>query len=233
MAPPKNPANEEAIAEKIYNDILTKIIVEVATGMHRAAKTGVLPYSDVMAGSVVRDEIGEARDGIFNSGQIENKDSGNDDGGLNREIRGADGDANDNTKGSVVADMKSEHTKEQKEEETYINSKKRKADENDEAQHSSKVGVDSNEAHQKESGIDPKQNNVAMAVNTNASANKNSNTPNDGNSSIDPYNDIWGRQPGRECKYQIPCANCGRNITVSRFAQHLEKCNATRPLRSN
>src|SRR6056300_1676362 len=42
-------------AELVYDDILSKIIFEVTCGVHRAAKTGILPYSNVMAGTVVRD----------------------------------------------------------------------------------------------------------------------------------------------------------------------------------
>mmetsp|Transcript_28556 Transcript_28556/g.44980 ORF Transcript_28556/g.44980 Transcript_28556/m.44980 type:complete len:143 (-) Transcript_28556:1007-1435(-) len=38
------------------------------------------------------------------------------------------------------------------------------------------------------------------------------------------YTDIYGRVPGKEPKYPIPCPNCKRELAVSRFCQHLEKC---------
>jgi len=38
------------------------------------------------------------------------------------------------------------------------------------------------------------------------------------------YTDIYGRVPGGEPKYPIPCPNCKRELAVSRFCQHLEKC---------
>jgi hypothetical protein len=36
--------------------------------------------------------------------------------------------------------------------------------------------------------------------------------------------DIYGRVPTKEPKYPISCPTCGRIISVSRFAAHLEKC---------
>jgi hypothetical protein len=39
-----------------------------------------------------------------------------------------------------------------------------------------------------------------------------------------PKTDIYGRVTTKEPKYPISCPTCGRNITVSRFAAHLEKC---------
>lgn len=39
-----------------------------------------------------------------------------------------------------------------------------------------------------------------------------------------PKTDIYGRIPLKEPKYPISCPTCSRNISVSRFAAHLEKC---------
>jgi hypothetical protein len=39
-----------------------------------------------------------------------------------------------------------------------------------------------------------------------------------------PKTDIYGRIPTKEPKYPISCPTCGRIISVSRFAAHLEKC---------
>ncbi|KAL3808624.1 hypothetical protein ACHAXA_009005 [Cyclostephanos tholiformis] len=36
--------------------------------------------------------------------------------------------------------------------------------------------------------------------------------------------DIYGRIPGKEPKYAISCPNCGRQLSSSRLAVHLEKC---------
>lgn len=39
------------------------------------------------------------------------------------------------------------------------------------------------------------------------------------------YTDIYGRIPGKEPKYPVPCPNnCGRSVSSSRMALHLEKC---------
>ena len=44
--------------------------------------------------------------------------------------------------------------------------------------------------------------------------------------------DIWGRIPPKEPKLPVLCTLCGRHISTSRFASHLEKCMgiSTRPL---
>jgi len=44
--------------------------------------------------------------------------------------------------------------------------------------------------------------------------------------------DIWGRIPPKEPKQPVLCTLCGRHISTSRFASHLEKCMgiSTRPL---
>jgi hypothetical protein len=39
-----------------------------------------------------------------------------------------------------------------------------------------------------------------------------------------PLTDIYGRVPGKEPKHTIPCPNCGRQLSSSRLALHLEKC---------
>ena len=36
--------------------------------------------------------------------------------------------------------------------------------------------------------------------------------------------DIWGRNPPKEPKTACECKVCGRSVSVSRFAQHLDKC---------
>ncbi|KAL9189617.1 hypothetical protein ACHAXT_009292 [Thalassiosira profunda] len=36
--------------------------------------------------------------------------------------------------------------------------------------------------------------------------------------------DIYGRTPGKEPPFPIPCPNCHRSLAASRMASHLEKC---------
>lgn len=47
-----------------------------------------------------------------------------------------------------------------------------------------------------------------------------------------PEVDIWGRIPPKEPKQPVQCTLCGRHISTTRFASHLEKCMgiSTRPL---
>lgn len=47
-----------------------------------------------------------------------------------------------------------------------------------------------------------------------------SNTSNSNNST----KDIWGSTPPKEASLLCMCPECGRNVTASRFASHLEKC---------
>lgn len=45
--------------------------------------------------------------------------------------------------------------------------------------------------------------------------------------------DIYGRTPGKEPKYTIACPNCGRHLSSSRLAIHLEKCMGLSSSRKN
>jgi len=46
-----------------------------------------------------------------------------------------------------------------------------------------------------------------------------------------PGVDIWGRIPPKEPKHPVECVLCGRHVSTTRFASHLEKCMglSTRP----
>jgi len=57
--------------------------------------------------------------------------------------------------------------------------------------------------------------------------------PSSGNQDQQPPGvDIWGRIPPKEPKIPVQCTLCGRHMSTSRFASHLEKCMglSTRPL---
>ncbi|KAL3776471.1 hypothetical protein ACHAWO_007551 [Cyclotella atomus] len=82
-------------------------------------------------------------------------------------------------------------------------------------------------------------NTQAIAMNSSTSTTESSSLPAKGSqspitdtkpTSIQPQQkpksktDIYGRIPSKEPKYPISCPTCGRIISVSRFAGHLEKC---------
>ena len=48
-----------------------------------------------------------------------------------------------------------------------------------------------------------------------------------------PLTDIYGRTPGKEPNYTIACPNCGRHLSSSRLANHLEKCMGSSSSRKN
>ncbi|KAL7524166.1 hypothetical protein ACHAWF_000839, partial [Thalassiosira exigua] len=173
----------EEVAQNIYDDLLKEITIEVACGVHRAAKTGKLPYFNVMAGSD-RPTNGNERMTIETEGAKGYKQGSSHD--LSRALEEADSvrEASDAKKRRVEPD--SERGSE------------------DAAQ----SGASS-------------WNNAGSASSNNASDKSKSS----GALKAKVHVDIYGRTPGKEPSHPIPCPNyCGRQISSSRMALHLEKC---------
>ncbi len=230
-----------------YNDILTKIILEVTCGLHRAAKTGVLPYSDVMAGSVVRKKqrfeeekrdledddansklgAAEGNAGIGGSTASSAADAGDCDWakeGSHANVREASADANaaeSQLQSQPVVDV-----------DDGSSSTKRKLEGRNGDGEDTKTTSTETVGYSKISGSNNKINMETDSINTtdkHNNSNKNSNNTNNngtgtGTGSGKPNLDIWGRPLRKEPKYQITCPNCGRSANVPRFTQHLEKC---------
>lgn len=252
---------EEAAAKNIYDHILSKIIVEVTCGFHRAAKTGVLPYSNIMAGSVVDRSVS---DDAAMHGRV-SKEGGvvKDDGNIQSEINGGDSSAaGDRPHPGVDTTRKNDIealTKKTEEVESHASStgeaegkvqdgKGHKVSNNiqvvgngNSTESDDKVvgHCDGNDAKKRKLQFSDGQQSAAGSTSTNTGISAkigsipsryitNKNVPATANSSAilpKAHTDIYGRTPGKEPKYTIPCPNnCGRRLSSIRLAQHLEKC---------
>eukprot|EP00565_Helicotheca_tamesis_P009339 CAMPEP_0185734312 /NCGR_PEP_ID=MMETSP1171-20130828/22122_1 /TAXON_ID=374046 /ORGANISM="Helicotheca tamensis, Strain CCMP826" /LENGTH=214 /DNA_ID=CAMNT_0028404273 /DNA_START=4 /DNA_END=645 /DNA_ORIENTATION=- len=68
------PSQEEAHAmECVFEELVSSICVEVACGMHRLAKTGVIPYSDIMIPRNFDPNHGDGDDGEGGGGGRQGK----------------------------------------------------------------------------------------------------------------------------------------------------------------
>jgi len=235
--------DDNILAEKIYDELLTKIIIEVTCGLHRAAKTGVLPYSDVMAGSVVRKkrQSKDERDDPEHDDADAKLGTAKVNGGIGATAAvvadvvardGADEESNASEK-EVSANANTEENKLESrllvdvdESKSGSSSKKRKLEKLKANCEEKKAASTEMGGISKNSENNTKANGVDISIgNSNKHNNKNNNNTNSSNNdSGKPDLDIWGRPLQKEPKYQVTCPNCGRNASVPRFTQHLEKC---------
>jgi len=219
---------EEAAAEKVYNEILSKVITEVACGVHRAAKTGVLPYSNIMLSPVNSGAVSEENEnGVGNNGRIDNEaDTKESESEINDgDVEAAAGNDFDTDITGNIIDAEQNKIGSQKEGSANKDSKGQGLD------------MGSNEELGHDEGDDAKKTKLQFSqerqstITTNSESTILSSNITDKRtatiSNISPkvYTDIYGRTPGKEPKYTIPCPNnCGRQILSSRMALHLEKC---------
>ena len=217
---------EEAAAENVYNEILSKVIIEVACGVHRAAKTGVLPYSNIMLGPVNNGAVSEENeDGVGNNGRIHNEAGTKDsESGINDGdgVAAAGNDSDTDTTGNII-DAGQNKVGSQKEGNAIKYSK------------GQGLEMGSNEELGHGEGYDAKKTKLQFSqerqstITTNSESTILSSNITDKHTATIPdispkkSTDIYGRTPGKEPKYTIPCPNnCGRQISSSRMALHLE-----------
>mmetsp|Transcript_20742 Transcript_20742/g.30561 ORF Transcript_20742/g.30561 Transcript_20742/m.30561 type:complete len:198 (-) Transcript_20742:120-713(-) len=154
----------DIMTNAIYESILSSICVEFSCGMHRLAKTGVLPYSEIMTPS------------------------------SNEEIESlliTISDDDSSTRG-----CKRKHRSEQQKKSGISGKFSSLSDGIGNGGSSAKAASMSQTTH------------MAPATRVSSGAN----------------GDIWARVPPKEPKHSPQCPNCGRSVSASRFASHLDKC---------
>jgi len=72
---PADKSDDDALVEQLYNDLISSICIDVAAGMHRMAKTGELPLSDVM---IPRGDETTKEDADENNGSLKRRRIGSD-----------------------------------------------------------------------------------------------------------------------------------------------------------
>ena len=246
-------------AESIYDEILSRFIVDVASDIHRAAKTGQLPYSDLMAGSKrqppLADEA-EARRGEGDKKPSDDVDGNTEQYGANATRGAANVPSGKTSDGTATKNVDTAHEHKMGGVEQII---QQKQDPKEQKQNdgTAKIATANADKSTPNEGSDAKKRKVEF--------DKASKTTNTSNINIPPvlvvgttstlpptkkgttttttitplpiipprsptkpvYTDIYGRTPGKEPRYTIPCPNypaCTRNISCSRLAVHLEKC---------
>lgn len=199
---------EEAAAaavEAIYDEVLSRIIHGVAMKIHRAAKTGTLRRSDVVMGRRpcgigAASVKGEKAKGEEDAMEVEGDDgragtAGSAGGGLEADDRMGDAAAVAAAGNANPSDGREASSRDGGEGATAVREAKRDA---------------------AAAALATKPAPLCPVVPTGGRTAH----PNKG-----PRTDIYGRTPGKDAPYPIPCPNgCGRQITSSRIAQHLEKC---------
>ena len=237
----RHQQQREEVVESIYNSILHKIMLEIACGIHRSAKTGMMPYSEVMAGSVLpplpphlhhhdahlskhyrlpsqptdllssRDGLATLEDDVESNVRLDGRDYGGDNKRVDTTLQEGQG-FNRNVRDQVAGTEKYDgHV-----------TKSRKLEEQEmknesERETATKTNIGDDEGSAKKNAS------ATTHVNDVAISNKIANG-NDSNNYCSNNKDIYGRFHLKEPKYPTPCPVCGRNVSVSRLTVHLEKC---------
>jgi Sgf11 (transcriptional regulation protein) len=219
--PSQNDEGEERVLQSIYDHVLRSVVVNYASNMHELIKTGGISASELQTPSSRHETFpdlyrGKSPEEVqslldeYATEQIPSRQF------RKRKLRQPDkhGDSDEEIK------VKLEEAEEEGEDEAVEDDdddEDFKDDDDDEVD-------DDEEEKQGTAKSTPREDPSPTVATGTTQSNELEQQP--------PGVDIWGRIPPKEPKHPVECTLCGRHISTSRFASHLEKCMgiSSRPL---
>ena len=193
-----NDSKTNQIAQEVYRDVISSLCIEIASGVHRMAKTGKIPLSQIYA--PVSTEKKRPRD---HDGEIKEDKNKNEE-----EIQGL----KDLRKDASVTDPEGmDAKKETVESESQL--KKPRLEESNESIDDPSLPPTPPTASAPHQSL----------TNSQSNSNSSSNNSNHG-ASKQKVVDLWGRAPPKHVEKQVLCHKCGKKLHVTRFALHLDRC---------
>ncbi len=202
--------SQTRIVQSIYDHLLRSVVVGYASNMHEMIKTGGISASELQAPSTRQEIFPSLYEGkVPEEIQAELDDYATE--FPSRQSRKRKLRQTTPNSSTVEGDLFDEENKEEDKEED-------EDDDNDEDFKDENIGEDNDDVASKtKSPGTPEKEAIIME-----------NQPQE---QQPPGVDIWGRIPLKEPKHPVECALCGRHLSTTRFASHLEKCMglSTRP----